>query len=324
MTPKTSAIVAITVLCVLVIIPIVCFFLYRLKKARTCLVLSHFWCILTFFVVGVFFSILLKNHFQRPQKISELGELLRICQTFRMGDTKSAIENLDNHLAQRLYQVIHDIPRDKIVELDKDSLWVLQQTKEYFYTNNAKSSRRGSMVPVVRRQLEYVPLSKMQLAIQKFEQTYKSGESAPAPKIDIKSWISPPIPKDGLKNKVILLDFWNTRCGPCVKSMPALQGLHDKYKDQGLLVIGCAAGNKDDTKKFLEQHGYSYPGGMASGRMILDYAIRGNPSYFLINRSGYLVWGPEHRLPTDEELLHLLNEEIITSESNGTSLKVGP
>ena len=58
--------------------------------------------------------------------------------------------------------------------------------------------------------------------------------------------------------------------------------------------------------------------------MYLDYAVRGNPSYFLIDRDGYLVWGPEHRLPTDAELMPLLNDGVITSESNGTSLSVGP
>jgi hypothetical protein len=41
--------------------------------------------------------------------------------------------------------------------------------------------------------------------------------------------------------------------------------------------------------------------------MCLDYAIRENPTYFLIDLNGNLAWGPENRLPTDNELNDLLN-----------------
>ena len=41
-----------------------------------------------------------------------------------------------------------------------------------------------------------------------------------------------------LKGKVILLDFWATWCGPCVKSIPHLKELHRDYADKGLVIIG--------------------------------------------------------------------------------------
>jgi hypothetical protein len=63
---------------------------------------------------------------------------------------------------------------------------------------------------------------------------------------------------------------------------------------------------QEETKEYLGKHGYDFPAGMVSWQMYLDYAVRGNPSYFLIDRDGYLVWGPEHRLPTDDELIKLL------------------
>ena len=146
----------------------------------------------------------------------------------------------------------------------------------------------------------------MQLAIKKFEQTYQSGEQALAPAINIKSWISRELSSEELKGKIVLLNFWNIRCRPCIQSLPDLQKLYDTYKDRGLVVITCAGGNHRETKDFLDKQGYSFPAGMVSYQMTLDYAIRGNPSYFMINRNGYLVWGPEHRLPTDDELESLL------------------
>lgn len=41
-----------------------------------------------------------------------------------------------------------------------------------------------------------------------------------------------------LKSKVVLINFWATWCGPCVKEMPALQKLSSEYSSKGLSVIG--------------------------------------------------------------------------------------
>ena len=306
MTPEAAKIIALALLGIILVIPVLCFILYKYKKVRVCLILSHLWCVIVFFLGGMIVSLTLRHHFQRPQKICEAGELIRICKTLRSGDTDGALDQLDNHLAQRLFRATHGIPRDKMDEQDRDRLWVLQEIKEYFDTHRLRDPFQGSMISRIRHQLQFVPLSEMQLAITKFKQTYQSGQPAKAPAINMKSWIGQTVSDDELKSKVILLDFWNIHCGPCVKSMPDLQKLYEKYKDQGLLVIGCAGGNQQKTQEFLAANGYSYPGGMRSKQMYLDYAIRGEPSYFLIDRDGYLVWGPEHRLPTDEEIMALI------------------
>ena len=162
------------------------------------------------------------------------------------------------------------------------------------------------MIYHVIRKLEYVPWSEMQVAVRKYEKVYQSGEKALAPAINMKSWLGRPLSSEKLKGKVILLDFWNTRCAPCIKSFPELQKLHDTYKDKGLVVITCSSDKASDAKAFLDKHGYSFGAGIVSMQMILDYAVRGNPSYYLIDRQGYLAWGPEHRLPTDEELTTML------------------
>jgi thiol-disulfide isomerase/thioredoxin len=260
-----------------------------------------------FCFLGIFIKHTVGRYRERIEYSVKASRLLGISETLRAGDTEKSIMNIDNYLAQTLYHTAYDISDTKMSELNPEILWVWQEAKEYFDTYEVKEPYTGSMIPRFRQKLSHVPWSEMQLAIKKFEQTFRNVKTATAPAIDIESWITQPITIEELKNKVILLDFWNIGCVPCVQSLPELQKLHDSYREQGLLVITCARGDKQKTKEFLDKHGYSFPAGMASWQMCLDYAIRANPSYFLIDRNGYLAWGPENRLPTDDELKDLLD-----------------
>jgi thiol-disulfide isomerase/thioredoxin len=55
-------------------------------------------------------------------------------------------------------------------------------------------------------------------------------------------WLnSPPLTAEGLKGKVVLVDFWTYSCINCLRAIPYVRAWSDKYKDQGLVVIGVHA-----------------------------------------------------------------------------------
>lgn len=61
--------------------------------------------------------------------------------------------------------------------------------------------------------------------------------------------------------KLIMLNFWEPWCGPCVGEMPDLQRLYETYKDRGLLIIGVFAteGMDEDVRAILDETGVKYP-----------------------------------------------------------------
>jgi cytochrome c biogenesis protein CcdA/thiol-disulfide isomerase/thioredoxin len=49
---------------------------------------------------------------------------------------------------------------------------------------------------------------------------------------------SPPLTPEGLKGKVVLIDFWTYSCINCLREIPYIRAWAEKYKDHGLVVIG--------------------------------------------------------------------------------------
>lgn len=126
---------------------------------------------------------------------------------------------------------------------------------------------------------------------------------APPPPLAIAEWYgSEPLTLDGLKGKVVLLDFWNTFCGPCRKLIPHLEELHKKHKADGLAVIGITEDDKADLEAFLKKNPIAYPIALdrlkaGAGETFEAYKIVSIPTVCLIARDGSLAWrGQGHKL----------------------------
>ena len=59
---------------------------------------------------------------------------------------------------------------------------------------------------------------------------------------ELGTWInSPPLTAAGLKGKVVLIDFWTYSCINCIRSIPYVRAWHERYADDGLVIIGVHA-----------------------------------------------------------------------------------
>ena len=99
-----------------------------------------------------------------------------------------------------------------------------------------------------------------------------------------------------MKGKVVLVDFWSTECGPCLREIPHMVSMYEKYKDQGFSIISISldrAADKEKLKGFIVDNKMPWPqhfdGKGWKSDLARKYGITVMPTTFLIGKDGTVV-----------------------------------
>lgn len=96
------------------------------------------------------------------------------------------------------------------------------------------------------------------------------------------------------KGQVVLLNLWATWCTPCLKELPTLDALEEKYAEQGLVVLPLSVDrfSFEQLRSFVDKQELELPhlAQDASGAFNKALVGRGLPVTYLLDREGTLVW----------------------------------
>jgi len=90
------------------------------------------------------------------------------------------------------------------------------------------------------------------------------------------------------KGKVVIVDFWASWCVPCRRSFPWLNAMHQKYADEGLVIIGVNLdADRSEAMMFLEK----FPPEFSiyhdeTKDLAREFGVVAMPSSYLIGRDG--------------------------------------
>jgi peroxiredoxin len=122
----------------------------------------------------------------------------------------------------------------------------------------------------------------------------------PAPAFGLEDAAGRKVRLSDYRGKVVLLDFWATECGGCVREMPAFMDLARAFRNKGLATVGVSVDilyenlkNAQEgwsrVKPFIKTHKVNYPILMGDDQATKDYDIQALPLTYLIDRRGRVV-----------------------------------
>jgi thiol-disulfide isomerase/thioredoxin len=114
----------------------------------------------------------------------------------------------------------------------------------------------------------------------------------------IASWLnSAPLTMPQLRGKVVLVDFWTYTCINCIRTLPYVKSWHDKYKNQGLVVVGVHTPEYPHERSTanvaaaLKRFDIRYPVAQDNRYATWDaYHNQYWPATYLIDKSGRIVY----------------------------------
>ena len=114
----------------------------------------------------------------------------------------------------------------------------------------------------------------------------------------INHWLnSDPLTMQQLRGKVVLVDFWTYTCINCIHVLPYVKTWNDKYKDQGLVVVGVHTPeysferDTDNVQKAIKRLGITYP--VAQDNHYATWSAYDNqywPAFYLVDKKGHVVY----------------------------------
>ena len=123
-------------------------------------------------------------------------------------------------------------------------------------------------------------------------ETETNNEAEKAPDFSLLTLNGEEVKLTDYEDKIVILDFWATWCGPCRRGIPDLVSIQKEYKDD-VVVIGISLDQPSTQpyiKSFIDHFGINYPIVLGTIDVVIAYGnIQAIPTSFIIDRERNIV-----------------------------------
>jgi thiol-disulfide isomerase/thioredoxin len=133
---------------------------------------------------------------------------------------------------------------------------------------------------------------KKPIQAEQIRNTLVAGTSFPG--FDEKDVTGRPLSLASYKGKVVLVDFWATWCGPCVRELPNVIAAYKKYHGKGFEIVGVSLDEDQPTlERFLKENDVTwqqyFDGQKWDNKLAMKYGVNIAPTTYLLDADGKII-----------------------------------
>ncbi|MEI9946749.1 MAG: TlpA disulfide reductase family protein [Chitinophagaceae bacterium] len=198
----------------------------------------------------------------------------------------TTVAQVSSDTAHSSRKIIYILPDGSILENNKlDSLYKAWGQDRVAVVHTKEDDEKG-IIHLVRITDEMMQKSKAD--DDRSKEIFDAMLNKPAPDFTLTDLQGDRWSLKKLRGKIVVLNFWFTTCGPCIREMPELNKLVELYDNKNFVFLGLTYNNAEEARTFLEKRSFRYTLLPGSGKVDEKYRISSWPTSIVIDRNGYV------------------------------------
>ena len=180
------------------------------------------------------------------------------------------------------YQLMIDLNGDGAFLTQMDSQSEMQEVEVFEVT-------KPFLIGGQAYELTHVSATGDQLVLERSDQTVALVVGFEMPNVAVTRLDSSTVDLTALRGKLVVINWWNTFCGPCIREIPELNELVEKYEGRDVEFLAIAHNEMAHLSPFLQKHPFSYDIALGNGEamQIFGYAF---PRHVILDSEGKVAY----------------------------------
>ena len=192
----------------------------------------------------------------------------------------------------------YSIPADSVgitfyhlaIDLDGDGIFLTQtDSQSNAQVNEVFEGTKPFLIGGRAYELTHVSATGDRLTIERSKQTVALAVGFEMPHVAVTRLDSSTIDLTALRGKPVVINWWQTFCGPCIREIPELNELVEKYADYDVEFLAIADNEMAELTPFLKKHPFTYDIALANDKAVQVFG-QGYPRHTIIDREGKVAY----------------------------------